>query len=104
MMMKLTVLYGPPADVGAFEAHYLSVHMPLAEQIPGLVRAETSRCVATPDGSPLPYHRIAELYFDDADTMGAGFGSEQGRKTSKDAAELAERTGATVAMVVGQLD
>ena len=104
MTVKLTVLYSPPTDVQAFEDHYMSVHMPLAEAVPGLQRAETSRCVATPDGSPLPYHRIAELHFADADALGAGFATEQGRAAGRDAAELAARTGATVTMVVSQLD
>lgn len=103
-MMKLTVLYSPPAQVEEFEAHYLSVHMPLAETIPGLVRAETSVVVGTPDGSPAAYHRIAELYFEDADAMGAGFGSDAGRRTAADASELAARTGSTVTMLVGALD
>lgn len=103
-MMKLTVLYTPPSDVEAFDAHYTSVHLPLAAQLPGLLRAETSVCVATPDGSPVPYHRMAELYFADADTMNAAFGTEQGRKTAADAADLAARTGSTVSMVVGVLD
>lgn len=103
-MMKLTVLYSPPAQVEEFDAHYLSVHMPLAETIPGLLRAETSVVVGTPDGSPAPYHRIAELYFEDADAMGAGFASDQGRRTAADAAEIAARTGSTVTMLVGALD
>ncbi len=103
-MMKLTVLYTPPADVEAFDAHYTSVHLPLVDTLPGLLRAETSVCVGTPDGSPAPYHRIAELYFDDADAMNASFATEQGRKTGADAQELAARTGSTVAMVVGVLD
>jgi hypothetical protein len=28
-MIKLTVLYGPPADPEAFEEYYADVHMPL---------------------------------------------------------------------------
>lgn len=103
-MMKLTVLYSPPAQVEEFEAHYLSVHMPLAESIPGLVRAETSLVVGTPDGSAAPYHRIAELYFEDQDAMGAGFASDPGRRTAADAQQLAASTGSTVTMLVGTLD
>ncbi len=102
-MIKLTVLYTPPSDVEAFEDHYLSVHMPLAHAMPGLVRAETARCVATPDGSPVPYHRIAELYFEDPAAMQASFGTDEGRATARDAAELAGRTGSTVSMVVSAI-
>ena len=103
-MIKLTVLYTPPSDVTAFDEHYLSVHMPLASKIPNLVRAETSVCVATPDGSPVPYHRIAELYFEDADALGVGMATDAGRAAGADAGDLAARTGSTVTMVVGVLD
>lgn len=104
MTVKLTVLYSPPTDVPAFEDHYLSVHMPLAAKIPGLQRAETSLCVATPDGSPLPFHRIAELYFESPEALAAGFATDEGKKAGADAADLAARTGGTVTMVVGALD
>ncbi|MCP6756579.1 EthD family reductase, partial [Klebsiella pneumoniae] len=83
-MMKLTVLYSPPAQVSDFDEHYRSVHLPLAGTIPGLLRAETAVVVATPAGSPAPYHRTAELYFADAETMTAGFATEQGRRTAAD--------------------
>ena len=103
-MMKLTVLYSPPAQVEEFDTHYLGVHLPLAAELPDLVRAETSVVVATPDGSPAPYHRIAELYWADAATMNASLGSEQGRRTAQDAFEIAGRTGSTVTMLVSQVD
>ena len=103
-MMKLTVLYSPPAQVDEFEAHYTSVHMPLVDEMPGLVRAETSVVVGMPDGTPAPYHRMAQLYFEGADDMGASFASDAGKRTAKDAQELAERTGCTVTMLIGVLD
>lgn len=102
--MKLTVLYTPPSDVAAFDEHYTEVHLPLAATLPGLLRAETSVCVATPDGRPVPYHRIAELYFADGDTMNAAFATDEGRRTAADANELAARTGSSVSMIVGVLD
>lgn len=103
-MMKLTVLYTPPDKVEDFEAHYTSVHMPLVDQMPGLVRAETSVVVGMPDGSPAPYYRMAELYFENGDAMGAAFGSDAGKQTARDAQELASRTGSTVTMLLNVLD
>lgn len=61
------MLYPPLAQVEELDAHHQAVHMPLAATIPGLVRAEIWVVVGTPDGSPVPDHRIAELYFKDAD-------------------------------------
>ena len=103
-MMKITVLYSPPSDPVAFEEHYLAVHMPLVAQMPGLVRAESARQVGTPDGSPAPYYRTADLYFADGDAMNAAFASDAGRATAKDAADLVARTGSVMTMLVGQVD
>jgi uncharacterized protein (TIGR02118 family) len=78
-MVKAVVLYGPPTDPDAFERHYADVHTDLALKIPGLQRFEAGRGFATPDGSAVPYQRIAELTFDDMDALEAGFGSEEGQ-------------------------
>jgi len=103
-VLKLTVLYSPPSDPDAFDEHYLSVHVPLAQAMPGLVRAETSKVVGTPDGSPPAFHRTADLYFEDGEAMQAAFASEHGRRTAKDATELAGRTGSTVTFLVAAVD
>jgi uncharacterized protein (TIGR02118 family) len=103
-MIKLTVLYTPPAQVEEFDAHYTSVHLPLASQLPGLVKAETSVVIGMPDGNPAPYHRIAELYFEDGDAMGEAFASDAGKRTAADAQDLAARTGSTVTMMINILD
>lgn len=103
-MMKLTVLYTPPTDPAAFDEHYLSVHMPLAGAMPGLARAETALVTGAPGGGDKPYHRIAELYWADAEAMNASLASEEGVATAKDAIGLAKRTGSTVTMFVSELD
>lgn len=103
-MMKVTALYTPPTDPEAFEAHYLSVHAPLAETIPGLVRIETARAIGNADGSAAPYHRTADLYFEDLAAVQAGFSSEQGRATAQDAGSLAARTGSTLTIMISEVD
>ena len=67
MTVKLVVLYTQPDDADAFDEHYLGVHGPLVEQVPGLVRWEGARFTAAADRGELTYHRIAELWFEDAD-------------------------------------
>ncbi len=103
-MMKLSVLYTPPTDPAAFEAHYLSVHAPMVDAIPGLVRQETSLVVGTPDGSAPAFYRTADLYFEDMDALGAGFASDQGKATAADAGALARRTGSTLTFLVCAVD
>ena len=61
-MVKLTVLYVQPKDSAAFERYYLDTHTPIALKVKGLRRFEIARVVGTADGSPSPYHRIADLY------------------------------------------
>ena len=83
-MVKAVVLYGPPEDPAAFERHYADTHTALALAIPGLKRFEAGRGFATPDGSDVPYQRIAELTFDDLDALQAGMGSTEGQAAVND--------------------
>src|SRR4051812_30387808 len=83
-MVKAVVLYGHPENPDAFERHYAETHTTLAEAIPGLRRFEAARGFATPDGSAVPYQRIAELTFDDMDALQAGMGSEEGQGAVND--------------------
>lgn len=89
MTVKLVVLYTQPADPAAFDEHYLGVHMPLANKIPGLEKAETSKLTAAIDGGEHTYYRMAELYFADSDALGAAFGSPEGAATSADYTSIA---------------
>jgi uncharacterized protein (TIGR02118 family) len=52
-------------------------------------RIELSKVVGTPDGSPAPYHRIAELYFDDLDHMKSVVASPEGQATVADLPKFA---------------
>jgi uncharacterized protein (TIGR02118 family) len=88
-MVKAVVLYGPPEDPDAFERYYADTHTALALAIPGMQRFEAARGFATPDGSPVPYQRIAELTFEDMDALEAGFGSEEGQEALNDVPKFA---------------
>jgi uncharacterized protein (TIGR02118 family) len=88
-MVKAVVLYGPPEDVDAFERHYADTHTDLATAIPGLLRFEAAQGIGTPDGSELPYQRIAELTFEDMNALQAGLASEEGQAAVDDLANFA---------------
>ena len=83
-MVKLVVLYGRPEDPDRFERYYADTHTALAKALPGLRRFEAARGVATPDGSEVPYQRIAELTFDDVEALQAGRASDQGQAAVND--------------------
>ncbi len=88
-MVKLTVLYGQPKDPAAFERYYLDTHTPIALKIKGLRRFEIAKVVGAADGSPSPYYRVADLYFDDAKHMQECLGSQEGQAAAADIANFA---------------
>jgi uncharacterized protein (TIGR02118 family) len=100
-MVKVTVLYGPPTDAGAFEDHYANRHLPLVDKIPNVRRFEASRVVGTPDGSEPPYYRMAEVWFDSEQDLQASMGSDEGQATVADIPAFATG-GATV--VISEVD
>jgi uncharacterized protein (TIGR02118 family) len=89
MTVKLVVLYTQPDDPAAFDEHYIGVHMPLVDKIPGLERAETSKFGAALDGGEQTYYRMAQLYFADQAAMDAAFGSPEGGATAQDYGQIA---------------
>jgi uncharacterized protein (TIGR02118 family) len=97
-MVKLIVAYKHPTDSDEFERRYQSEHVEMARRIPHMSRIEFGKVVGLMDGSPAPYHRIAELYFADAEAMGQAAGSEEGKAAIGHAAEIG--TGGLDAMVV----
>ena len=89
MTIKLVVLYTQPDDPAAFDEHYLGVHMPLVAKMPGLQRAETGKFTMALDGGEQTYHRVAELYFADAEAMNAAFATPEGAETAADSGKSA---------------
>jgi uncharacterized protein (TIGR02118 family) len=89
MTVKLVVLYTQPDDADAFDEHYLGVHGPLADKIPGLERWESARMVAAADRGEQTYFRIAELYFADQEALEAALGSDEGKAVGADYQQIA---------------
>jgi uncharacterized protein (TIGR02118 family) len=89
MTVKLVVLYTHPEDAEGFDEHYLGVHGPLVEKVPGLQRFEGARFVASADDGEVTYHRIAELWFEDQESMQAALGSDEGKATGRDYGQIA---------------
>lgn len=89
MTVKLVVLYTHPDDPAAFDEHYLGVHAPLVQAIPGLQRFESGRFEGALDGGEHSYHRVAELYFASRAEMDAAFGSAEGQATAADYGKIA---------------
>jgi len=91
---KLVVLYSAPADPAHFREYYLTIHLPLVLQMPGMLACRYSFDITTPSGAS-PYFAIFEADFADADAMAASRASEQGLRASADVPNYATG-GATV--------
>jgi uncharacterized protein (TIGR02118 family) len=87
-MMRMLVLYDTPEDPEAFDKHYNEVHIPLAKQLPGLLRYTVSRNVGGIRGGK-KYYLIAELDWDSPEAMQAAFASETGKQTAADVPKFA---------------
>jgi uncharacterized protein (TIGR02118 family) len=93
-MIKLTVLYGFPADPEAFEEYHADTYSPLVEKMAGTDRWETARVMDTMEGIPT-YHRIDEFWFENYDRLDAALGSPEGQAVVADIPNFATG-GATI--------
>jgi uncharacterized protein (TIGR02118 family) len=83
-MMKLSVLYGHPKSPQDFERYYWDTHTPIARKVKNVRRFETAMVAATADGSPSPFYRLADLYFDDMASLQAALASPEGQAAAQD--------------------
>lgn len=75
-MIKYVALYKKPADPEGFDQKYFETHLPIADSVPGLVRAEVAkvqRVVVPGFIGDTELHLIAELYFESKEAMRAAF-------------------------------
>lgn len=76
MTLRVSVCYGKPTDAAAFDEHYQNVHIPLANQLPGLQHYTYGK-VCSLDSSEPPYYSVAGLYFADRDALRASLTSPE---------------------------
>jgi uncharacterized protein (TIGR02118 family) len=85
----MTVIYKTPKDIAAFDRHYFDLHIPLAKQLPGLIKYEINDGgIVSPTGHAS--YRIANLYFESMEAMKNSFASEIGQKCAADRRILAK--------------
>ena len=99
--LKVTVLYGHPKSPDDFEKYYFGTHMPLVAAANGGKRTETSKCPPAADGSPAPYYRVFEIWFDSEADMTAITATPAWKKVVADVPNYA--TGG-ITRVVSKLD
>src|SRR4051812_48433417 len=65
-MAKMTAIYKIPTNIESFDKHYFEIHIPLAKQLPGLIKYEISDGIIISTTGHESY-RVAHLYFDSLD-------------------------------------
>lgn len=88
-MAQMTVIYRTPADPAAFDQHYFNVHVPLANQLPGLIKYEINRAPLLSTTGHTDAYLIGHLYFESMETMKQAFASEIGQQCAADRRILA---------------
>jgi uncharacterized protein (TIGR02118 family) len=83
-MAKMTVIYKTPKDKEFFEKHYFDIHVPLAKQLPGLIKYEINNGPVNSTTGHSETYRIANLYFHSLEEMMNAFRSEIGEKCASD--------------------
>jgi uncharacterized protein (TIGR02118 family) len=87
-MVKMIAIFKRPENVEAFLDHYENVHLPLIRQMPGLRKLEVNQMIDLRGGEADPLV-MAEMYFDDRDSLMASMKSPEGRAGGKDLQEFA---------------
>jgi uncharacterized protein (TIGR02118 family) len=90
---KLFAVWTHPDDVEAFERYYAETHAPLAAAIPGLQRLVLTRTSDVLGDGPPPFHRIAELWFEDAEALEVAKESPELEAAAEDVAKMEARFG-----------
>jgi uncharacterized protein (TIGR02118 family) len=88
-MVRLTVLYGQPADPRAFDEYYWSTHIPIAAKMRGWERWTVEKVVANPSEPAPPYYLIVGLYARTVEDVQRILDSPEGRAAAADVAKFA---------------
>ncbi len=97
-MVRLLVLYNKPNDAEAFHKHFDEVVAPLAKKMPGVRRYTVSRDVM-PSQSGEPYYMVAEIDWDDMESLKRDFESPEGKAAAVEAAKVSEMSPGTRSMI-----
>jgi uncharacterized protein (TIGR02118 family) len=82
MVRFIVIWHDTPTDAEAFDQHYRDVHIPLASKMPGLRRYSLSKNLKPVRGDA-PYV-VAELEWDDLETMRSDMQTDAGKATGED--------------------
>jgi uncharacterized protein (TIGR02118 family) len=88
-MHRLLVLYPEPTDRAAFIDYYTKSHLPLAEQLPGMLSWDYSVDVSADADGNTPYFAVFQAEFPDKDTFASAMASQVGQDVAADVSNYA---------------
>ena len=101
-MIRILALHGKPGDESTYGGHYLDVHMPLVQRIPGVRNIRFGRVLQAADGGPAPYYLVSDVYFDDMDSVQRALASPEMAEALADVPSFA--TGGVTIMLCESVD
>jgi uncharacterized protein (TIGR02118 family) len=100
MLKFAVILYKrPEMTFDDFRNYFRNVHAPLARKIPGLRKCIHNYAATDPARKPPDWNGIAELYFDDFDSMQAAWVTPEGEAATDDLKHFADLTRTTWSVV-----
>ncbi|NIE66886.1 EthD family reductase [Burkholderia sp. Ax-1719] len=91
-MFKLTIFFERFERESVFIDYYRRVHMPLARELPGLVKSEVTLFSKGSNGDEPRFCLMTELYFETEDAWRLAMESEQGLALVADGENFPEGT------------
>lgn len=88
-MVSLFALYQRPEDEKEFLTHYVAVHVPLAQKMPGLLSLEWGATEGLPTVPQDPWFLVAEMRFATRETLYEALRSPEGREAALDIEKFA---------------
>ena len=88
MTAKIIVLFGKSTDPQRFDKQYWNHHIPIAKQMPGLRKYTVHKVVTAPRGEPA-YYQVAELEFDNMDSLKNAISSQAGKDSGRHGMKIA---------------
>jgi uncharacterized protein (TIGR02118 family) len=88
-MKRVVVIYGPPEDASAFDAHYRDVHGKLVLKMPHLKQFQYSTGAVASSNPDRPAHLVAFLDYATQADLDASLASPEGKAAVDDLANFA---------------
>lgn len=88
-MAMMLVVYRTPKDPESFDRHYFNVHVPLARQLPGITRFQTSQGTVLPLAGAGDTYRVSLLHFVSLAAIKEAFASDIGKACAADRRKFA---------------